>query len=68
MPAKHKNNDVYATLSLKDFTLNIFTTKKQVADIVGCNRNTLIDIPNKITIGDYVIFTTTVTKCNRGRR
>jgi len=63
-----KNNTLYACISVKDFSIDIFTTKNQVADRVGCHRNSLIELTERTTYGNYIIIPLTVTKCKRGRR
>jgi len=63
-----KNNKIYACLSIKDFSLTLFTTKNQVADMVKCHRNSLIDMKDRITFGDYIIIETSISRCKRGRR
>jgi hypothetical protein len=60
-----KDNTYYATLSIKDFSINLYTTKNQVANQVKCHRNYLNNISDRITYGDYIIIPVTLTKCNR---
>ena len=67
MSGKQKNKTIYAVLSLNDFNLSLFTTKSMAADEMKCHRNTLQDISTRTTVGDYVIFPVTLTKCKRGR-
>ena len=62
------NEKMYACLSIKDFSIDLYTTKNQVADAVGCHRNTLSNMDNRITIGDYIIIEAPVHRCKRGKR
>jgi len=68
MSGKHKNNIIYAVLSLNDFNITLYTTKTMAAEKIGCHRNTLQNVFTRTTMGDYVLFPITLTKCNRGKR
>ena len=56
---------ICGTLCVKDFSFELFTTKNQVADKVGCGKNYLSDLSQNITFGDYIIFQAPVSKCKR---
>jgi hypothetical protein len=62
------NNTLYACLSLNNLSITLFTTKNQVADAIGCHRNTLLNINTRLIYGDYIITEVPVNRCKRGRR
>jgi len=64
---KTKDTTIYACINIKDFSIDVFTTKNQVADKIGCHRNTLITMNERMTYGNYVVIPTTLSKCRRHR-
>jgi len=51
-----KESPYYLTIDIRDFSITLFHTKKQLAEAVGCNPNTLKDMKDRITIGNYIII------------
>jgi hypothetical protein len=51
-----KESPYYLTINIKDFSITLYHTKKQLAEAVSCNPNTLKDMNDRITIDNYIII------------
>lgn len=51
-----KESPYYLTIDIRDFSVVLYHTKKQLAEVVKCNPNTLRDMNGRITIGNYIII------------
>ena len=65
MPSKQNKKDIYAVLSLNNFSLEAFTAKSLVANYVGCHRNTLAELSKRTIINDFIIFPVKLTKIHK---
>lgn len=51
-----KESPYYLTIDIRDFSITLYHTKKQLAEAVSCNPNTLKDMSERITNGNYIII------------
>jgi hypothetical protein len=65
MRSKTREKGIYGAINIKTFEITLFTTKNQVAKLVGCGRNFLNTIESKLTYGDFIIFFAIPHKCER---
>ena len=56
---------ICGTLNIKDFSIELFTTRNQIVDKIGCGKNYLNNLSDKVTYGDYIIFSATLSKCKK---
>ena len=50
-----RKSPYFVLISIKDFSVRLYASKQKVADVVQCHRNTLGELKEKITMGDYII-------------